>query len=120
LAAAGASYAGAASAGRRSGRLALSLAAVVVPAAVALLPVVLNLFGSLARRRGLLQLVRLILVFELDKVRYIQKRIALQAEVDKCRLHAGQNARYSSVVYGPCEGVLVFAFVINFRELIVF
>ncbi len=41
-----------------------------------------------AGRRGLLQLVGVFLVFELDEVSYVKKRIALQAEVDKCRLHA--------------------------------
>ncbi len=39
-------------------------------------------------RRGFLQLVSVFLIFELDKVGYIKKRIALQAEVDKRRLHA--------------------------------
>jgi hypothetical protein len=70
--------------------------------------------------RCLLHLVGIFLVFELDEVGYIQKRITLQAEVDKGRLHARQNARHTSVVNGSCEGVFVLAFVINLRELIIF
>ena len=79
---------------------------------------------DLARRlpcsRSLLQFVCLFLVFELDEVGYVKERVALQAEVDKCRLHAGQNTCYAAVINGSREGVLVFAFVIDFRELIVF
>ncbi len=40
---------------------------------------------------ALLQLVGFFLVFELDEVGYVEERVALQAQVDKCRLHAGQN-----------------------------
>ena len=76
--------------------------------------------GACPVGRSLLQLVGLFLVFELDEVGYVEERVALQAEVDKCRLHAGQNARYAAVVNGTREGVFVFAFVIDFRELIVF
>jgi len=54
----------------------------------------------LAGRRSLLQLVGLFLVFELDEVGDVQERIALQAKVDKCRLHARQNPCHASVVNG--------------------
>jgi hypothetical protein len=40
-------------------------------------------------RRGLFQLFGFFLVFELDEVGYVEESIALQAEVDKGRLHAG-------------------------------
>ena len=96
-------------------------AAFVLAAAVAVGPMrMLDLARRLSGGRSLLQLVGLFLVFELDKVGYVEERIALQAEVDKRRLHAGQNACYAAVVNGTREGVLVFAFVIDFRELIVF
>jgi hypothetical protein len=39
-------------------------------------------------RRGFLQLVCVFLIFELDKVGYVEKRVPLQAEFDKRRLHA--------------------------------
>ena len=83
---------------------------------------VLDFARSLPRsaRRGFLQLVGIFLIFELDEVGYVKKRVALQAEVDKCRLHARQNACDASVVNGTREGVFVFAFVVDFRELIVF
>ena len=80
----------------------------------------LNLARSLAGRRGSLKLVGLFLILEFNEVGDVQKRIALQAKVDKCRLHARQNSCHASVVNGACESVLVFAFVIDFRELIVF
>jgi hypothetical protein len=40
-------------------------------------------------RSGFLQLVSVFLIFELNKVGYVEKRVPLQAEIDKCRLHAG-------------------------------
>ena len=73
-----------------------------------------------AARRGLFQFVGLLLVFELDEVGYVEERIALQAKVDKCRLHAGQNPCHAAFVNGTREGIFVFAFVVDFRELIVF
>jgi hypothetical protein len=72
-----------------------------------------------AGRSGAFDFVGIFLVFELDKVGYIKKRVALQTEIDESRLHAGKHARDAAVVNGACEGVLVFAFVVNFRELIV-
>jgi hypothetical protein len=77
-----------------------------------------DLSGS--TRRGLLQLVGFFLIFKLDEVGYVKKRVPLQPQVDKRRLHTGQNACHASVVDGTREGVLVFAFVVDFRELIVF
>jgi hypothetical protein len=43
---------------------------------------------SCSARRGFLQLVCVFLIFELDEVGYVKKRVPLQAEIDKCRLHA--------------------------------
>jgi hypothetical protein len=91
----------------------------ILPPAISLMAV-LYLARSLAACCGLLQFVCLFLVFELDKVGHIKKRVSLQTQIDECRLHAGQNACDSSVVNGTREGVLVFAFVVDFRELIVF
>jgi len=105
-----------------SASLSRALAPFVLPSAVALdlrVPhLARRLVGSAGR--SLLHFVRVFLILELDEVGYVKKRIALQAEVDKCRLHAGQDARDASVVNGTRKGVLVFAFVVNFRELIVF
>jgi hypothetical protein len=72
------------------------------------------------RRSGPLNFVGVFLVFELYKVCYIKEGVALKSKVDKCRLHAGQNARNASVIYRARKRVLVFAFVVDFRELIVF
>ena len=71
-------------------------------------------------RRSLLQLVGLFLIFELDEVGYVKERVALKPQIDKRRLHARQYARNASVVDGTRKGVFVFAFVVDFRELIVF
>jgi hypothetical protein len=40
-------------------------------------------------RRGLLQLVGFFLIFKFDEVGYVEKRVTLQPQVDKRRLHAG-------------------------------
>ena len=69
---------------------------------------------------GLFQFVGFFLVFKLHEVRYIKEGVAFEAYVDKCRLHAGQDARDSPVVNGTSQRIFVFAFVIDFRELIVF
>ena len=45
-----------------------------------------SLSGS--ARRGLLQLVGLFLIFELDEVGYVKERVALKPQIDKRRLHA--------------------------------
>ena len=43
---------------------------------------------SRSARCGFLQLVSIFLIFELDEVGYVEKRVPLQAEIDECRLHA--------------------------------
>jgi hypothetical protein len=59
-----------------------------------------DLAGRLAAAAdcGLFQFVGLFLVFKLQEVSYIQKRIALQAQVDKGRLHTRQNAGDAAVI----------------------
>jgi len=96
----------------------------------------LLLFGSLhrlgrRRRRGYLRalpaiargvfmrtrddLLELFLVFLLfEKVGHIEKGIALQADIDKRRLHARQHARDAPFVNGSRERVFVLAFKIDF------
>jgi hypothetical protein len=51
---------------------------------------VFDLARSLPRsaRSGFLQLVGIFLILKLNKVGYVKKRVPLQAEIDKCRLHA--------------------------------
>src|ERR1700682_5751563 len=48
-------------------------------------------------------------VFFEKKVGNVQKGVALQAYVDKSRLHAGQHAGHASFVNGAGEGVFVLA-----------
>jgi len=69
---------------------------------------------------GFLYLIGLFRVFQLHEVGNVEERVALQAHIDKSRLHARQYAGDAPVINGPRQGVFVFAFVINFRELIVF
>jgi len=73
-----------------------------------------------ARDRGPFDLFAVFLVFKFQEVCDIEERVALQPEVNECGLHAGKHARYAAVVNGASEGVLVFAFVIDFSELVVF
>src|ERR1035437_1649080 len=73
-----------------------------------------------ARGRCFFQLVGFFLVFEFQKVGYVEERVALQTHIHEGRLHAGQDAGDATVVNRPGQGVLVFAFVVDFRELIVF
>jgi hypothetical protein len=75
---------------------------------------------SRAGCRGALNLVGLVLIFEFKKIGYIEEGVAFKAQVDKCRLHAGEHAGYATVVNGAREGVFIFAFVIDLCELIVF
>ena len=73
-----------------------------------------------AARCGPFQFVGLFLVFEFQEVRYIEEGVALEADVDKCRLHAGQHSGYTPFVDGPCEGVFVLAFEVDLGEQIIF
>ena len=69
---------------------------------------------------GFFQFVGFFLVFQLEKVSYIQEGVALESDVDKCRLHTWKHAGDAPVIDRARQSVLVFAFVIDFRELIVF
>ncbi len=73
-----------------------------------------------ARDGGLFNFVGFFLVFQLQEVGYIEEGVALQAHVHKGGLHAGQHPGDAAVIDGPRQGVLVFAFVVDLRELIVF
>ncbi len=64
--------------------------------------------------------VQIFRVFQLHKVGDIEERVALQANVDKGRLHSGEDASYAAFIDGTCQGVFVFAFEVDFREQIVF
>ncbi len=68
----------------------------------------------------LFQFVGFFLILKFEEVGHIEEGVAFEAYVDKCRLHAGQNPGYAPVVNGTGQCVFVFAFVIDFRELIVF
>ena len=59
-------------------------------------------------------------VFQLHEVGDVEERVALQANVDKRRLHSGKYAGYASFVDGTCQGVFIFALEVDFREQIVF
>jgi hypothetical protein len=81
-----------------------------------------NLARSLvaAAGRGLLQFLGFFLVFKFQEVGHIEEGVALQAHIHKCGLHAGQDPCDAAVVNGAGQGVFVFAFVVDLRELIVF
>ena len=64
--------------------------------------------------------VQILCVFQLHKIRDIEEGVALQADVDKGRLHSRKHAGYASFVDGTCQGVFIFALEVDFREQIVF
>ena len=61
-----------------------------------------------------------VVLFQFHEVGNVEEGVALQADVDKGRLHAGKDAGYAAFVDGSGEGVFVLAFEIDFREEIVF
>jgi hypothetical protein len=65
-------------------------------------------------------IVEVLGVFQLHKVGDVEERVALQANVDKRRLHSREYAGYASFVDGTCQGVFIFALEVDFREQIVF
>src|SRR5271165_406353 len=62
---------------------------------------------------------RVFFVCEFEKIRYVEESIALQPDVDKSRLHTGENSGDATLVDGSGEGVFVIAFVKYFGKLIV-
>ena len=54
------------------------------------------------------------------KIGDVEEGIAFEANVDEGRLHAGKDAGDAAFVDGASEGVFVLAFVIDFRQTIVF
>ena len=61
-----------------------------------------------------------VMLFQLHKVGNVEEGVAFQADIDKRRLHARQNAGDAALIDGACEGVFVFALEVDFREQIVF
>ena len=61
--------------------------------------------------------VEVLVLFE--KIRDVEERVPLQAEIDKGRLHAGKHARDASFMDASGERILVGPLEINFDELIV-
>ncbi len=59
-----------------------------------------------------------VVVFE--EIGDIQKGIAIQADIDKCRLHARQNARDSAFMDTSGERIFILPLMENFNYLIVF
>jgi hypothetical protein len=73
------------------------------------------------RRRRFMRAVAVIIIFEVfEYVADVQKRIAIQADVDECRLHAGQDPCNFSFVDAADECEFFFAFDVDFDELAFF
>ncbi len=59
--------------------------------------------------------VTVIVIFEIFKnITDVQEGVAVQADIDECRLHAGKNAGDSAFVDAADEGEFFFALDINF------
>jgi hypothetical protein len=67
---------------------------------------------------GAVELLAVFLFFE--EVRYVKECIALQADVDECRLHSGKHASDTTFVNGSGESVFILALVVDFGELVIF
>jgi hypothetical protein len=66
------------------------------------------------------EFIVVIFFLQIEKVGYIEERVAFQADIDECRLHAGKYAGHTSFVDGSCEGVFIGSLVVDLGELIVF
>ena len=73
-----------------------------------------------ARRGNLSELLVFFVACQFQKVGDVEEGIALQADVDESRLHAGQHAGHAAFVNGSCKSVFVFPLEKDFGELIVF
>ena len=60
-----------------------------------------------------------VLVVILEKVGNVKKGVALEADVNECRLHSGQNPRDPSFVNTAGERIFLLSLVINLNYLIV-
>jgi hypothetical protein len=61
-----------------------------------------------------------VLIVVLKEIGDIKEGVAIEADIDECRLHSRQNARYTAFVDASREGVFFFPFVEQFHDLIVF
>ena len=61
-----------------------------------------------------------VFVLFFQEVRYVQERIALQAQIDEGRLHARQHARHAALVDTPGERIFIGPLEVNLHQLIVF
>ena len=55
----------------------------------------------------------------LEEIRDVEKRVPVQPDIHKSRLHARQDARYAALMDAPGQGIFVFALEINFDDLVV-
>ena len=54
-----------------------------------------------------------ILIFQLHEVGDVKERVALQANIDECRLHSGENAGDASFIDGSGKRVFIFTLEIH-------
>jgi hypothetical protein len=71
-----------------------------------------------SRKVGALKLFAIFLLFQ--EIGDVKEGVAFKANIDEGRLHSGKHPGYAALVDGPCQGVFVFAFVVDFGELVVF
>ncbi len=91
-----------------------------LPVGAAVIPV-FRAGASATRCRGAITRVELGRVACLfHEVGDVKKRVALEPDVHKGRLHTREYARHFAVVDGAGEGVFVLALVIDFSEIVVF
>jgi hypothetical protein len=71
--------------------------------------------SGMAVRLGMRMAVIVVVVFEIFKnVADVKERIAIQADVDECRLHSRQDARHAALINAADEREFFFALDVNF------
>ena len=71
--------------------------------------------------RAIYDLLKLFLIFLfLEEVSNVKESVALQSDIDECRLHSGQHSCDAAFVDRTCERVFVFTLKIDFVKLLVF
>jgi hypothetical protein len=71
-------------------------------------------------RRSVVRMAVIVILQILEHVADVQEGVAIEANFDECRLHAGEDARYFSFVNATDEGELFLALNVNLDQLTFF
>jgi hypothetical protein len=101
---------------RRGGIAWLTAASIAIPASF---PSAIAIAFPISDRSLIAgDLVEIVMLFE--KVRNVEKRVALEANIDESRLHSWQHARDAPFMNAAGQRIFVGALEVNFHQLVVF